>query len=100
MPYETSGPVNFRFKGCRVVFYMFIHILKEYFVSNSGDPDRTPLSVAVSDLDLHCSYFSHKRHWSYMAYTFDLNSCTIIKVGFLDSAKHLLISSYRDNIEK
>ena len=68
MPYETSGPVNFRFKGCRVVFYMFIHILKEYFVSNSGDPDRTPLSVAVSDLDLHCSYFSHKRHWSYMAY--------------------------------
>ena len=60
MPYETSGPVNFRFKGCRVVFYMLIQILKEYFVSNSGDPVRTPLSVAVSDLDLHCLYFSQK----------------------------------------
>ena len=47
---------------------MLIQILKEYFVSNSGDPDQTPLSVVVSDLDLHCLYFSHKSHWSYMAY--------------------------------
>ena len=49
-----------------MVLYMFIQILQEHFVSNSGDPDRTPLSVAVSDLDLHCSSLSHKRHWSYM----------------------------------
>ena len=63
----SNGPVNFRFKGCRVVFYMFIQILQEYFESNSGDPDRTPLSVAVSDLDLHCSSLSHKLHWSYMS---------------------------------
>ena len=45
---------------------MCIQILQEYFVSNSGDPDGTPLSVAVSDLDLHCSSLSHKRRWSYM----------------------------------
>ena len=45
---------------------MFIQILQEYFVSNSGDPDLTPLSVAVSDLDLHCSSLSLKRHQSYM----------------------------------
>ena len=45
---------------------MFIQILQEYyyFVSSSGDPGRTPLSVAVSDLDLHCSPLSHKRRWS------------------------------------
>ena len=49
-----------------MVLYMFIQILQEYFVSNSGDRDRTPLSVAASDLDLHCSSLSHKRHWSYM----------------------------------
>ena len=45
---------------------MFIQILQEYFESNSGDPDRTPLSVAVSGLDLHCSSLSPKRHWSYV----------------------------------
>ena len=45
---------------------MFFQILQEYFVSNSGDPGRTPLSVAVSDLDLHCSSLSLKRHRSYM----------------------------------
>ena len=47
-----------------MVIYTFIQILHEYFVSGSGDPDRTPLSVAVSDLDLHCSSLSHKRRWS------------------------------------
>ena len=45
---------------------MCIQILQEYFVSNSGDPDRTPLSVAVSDLDLSCLSLFHKRRWSYM----------------------------------
>ena len=45
---------------------MFIQILQEYFVSNSGDPDRTPLSVALFVLDLDCSSLSHKRRWSYM----------------------------------
>ena len=49
-----------------MVLYMFIQILQEHFVSNSGDTDRTPLSVAASDLGLHCSSLSHKRHWSDM----------------------------------
>ena len=47
-----------------MVIYIFIQILQEYFASSSGDPDQTPLSVAVSDLDLHCSSLSHKRGWS------------------------------------
>ena len=45
---------------------MPIQILQEYSVSNSGDPDRMPLSVAVSDLDLYCSSLYHKRRWSYI----------------------------------
>ena len=46
---------------------MFIQILQEYFVRSSGDPDRMPLSVAVFDLDLHCSSLSHKRRWSFVS---------------------------------
>ena len=68
MPYEISNSYqmdqSIRFKGCWVVIYTFIQILQEYFVGSSGDPDRTTLSVAVSDLDLHCSSLSHKRRWS------------------------------------
>ena len=70
-----------------MVLYMFIQILQEHFVSNSGDPDRTPLSVAASDLDLHCSSLSHKGTgliWVNKAYI--LNNCATIKVGFPDSA--------------
>ena len=39
-----TGPVLF--KGCLVVFFIFI------LQANSGDPDQTPRS-AVSDLGLH-----------------------------------------------
>ena len=36
----------------KVVVLIFIQILIEYFVSNSGDPDQTP-SSAASDFGLH-----------------------------------------------
>ena len=47
-------------RGIWWYFTLCIQILQEYFVSNSGDPDRIPLSVAVSDLDLHCSSLTQK----------------------------------------
>ena len=56
---------------------MFIQILQEYFVSNSGDPDWTPLSVAVSDLDLHCSSQVLYGLTRLISYTLDFNNCAI-----------------------
>ena len=43
-----------------MVFFIFIHILKETCVSNSGEPDQTPHFV-VSDLVLHYLPLSHKK---------------------------------------
>ena len=54
-PFIAIGSVHFHFKGCWVVFFIFI-ILK----ANSGDPDQTPHYV-VSDLGLHCLPMSHKK---------------------------------------
>ena len=52
--------VSFHFKGCTVVFYIFIQISIEHSVSNSGDPDQTSHSVA-SDLGLHCLPMFHEK---------------------------------------
>ena len=57
-PFE---PVYFHFKGCRVVFILFIQVSIEYFVSKkSGDPDQMPHFVPC-DMCLHCLSMSHKR---------------------------------------
>ena len=52
-PLLSNGPVHFCFKGCRVVFFIFIQILIENSAHNSEDPDPSPHS-AVSDMGLHC----------------------------------------------
>ena len=49
-----------RFKGCWLVVLMFIQILIDHSVRNSGQADQTPHSVK-SDLVLHCLPMSHKR---------------------------------------
>ena len=43
-----------------MVFFIYIQILIEHSVSNSGDPDQTPLYVA-SDMGLRCLLMSHKK---------------------------------------
>ena len=43
-----------------MVFYIFIQILIDPYVSKSGDPDQTPRSVAC-DLGLHGLPMSHKK---------------------------------------
>ena len=43
-----------------MVFLIFIQILIEHTVANSGDPDQMPHLVA-SDLGLHCLPMSHKK---------------------------------------
>ena len=48
------------FKGCWVVFFIFIKIFIEILQANSGDPDQTSRSAA-SGLGLHCLPMSHKR---------------------------------------
>ena len=48
-----------RFKGCWLVVLMFIQILIDHSVRNSGQADQTPHSVK-SDLVLNCLLF-HKR---------------------------------------
>ena len=35
---------SFRIQGCWAVSFNFIQILKEYFVSNSAEPDQTSRS--------------------------------------------------------
>ena len=54
------GPVHFRFNGCWVVCFIFIKILIENSVANSGDPDQTP-SSAGSDQGMHRLPMSHKK---------------------------------------
>ena len=49
----------FHLKGCWVVVFIFIQILREHSV-NRGDPDQTPRSVE-SDLVLHCLPMSNKK---------------------------------------
>ena len=66
---------------------MFIQILQEHFGS--------ALFVTVPQKALVLYGLTRL-----ISYALDLNNCATMKVGFLDSAKHLLISSYRDNIEK
>ena len=52
-----------------MVFFIFIQILIEHSVSNSGVPDQTPRTGA-SDLDLCCLPMSHKKDarliWVYL----------------------------------
>ena len=62
-----------------MVAFIFIQILIEHSVANSGDPDQT-LRSAVSGLGLHCLPMSHKKdarlkwvkhyHAEYLYYTF------------------------------
>ena len=47
-PNVIIGQVNFRFKGCLVVFFHFIQNLIEPSVSNSGEPDQTPRFAAFA----------------------------------------------------
>ena len=53
-------PIHFRFKGCWVVFFIFIQIFKETSVtSKQCKPDQMP-PFAASGLVLHCLPMSHK----------------------------------------
>ena len=54
----STGPVNFHFKGCRVLFFNSNSI--EHSVSKQWRPDQT-LRSAAADLGLHCSPLSHKK---------------------------------------
>ena len=55
------GRIRFESLGCWVhIFFNFIQILNVHSVSNSGEADQTPRSVA-SGLVLHCSSTSHKK---------------------------------------
>ena len=59
-PILPIGTVHFRFKGCWVVFFIFIQILTEQSVSEQLRPEQTAHPV-VSDLGLHCLVVSHKK---------------------------------------
>ena len=43
-----------------MVFFIFIQILKDTSVTNSGEPGQTP-RFAASDLVLHCLPMSNKK---------------------------------------
>ena len=49
--------IHFEFKGCWVLIYNFIQILKVNYVSK---PDQMA-HIAVPDLVLHCLLMSHKK---------------------------------------
>ena len=48
------------FKGCCVIFFIFIQIKIQHFSSKQWRPDQIQRSVA-SDLGLHCLPMSHKK---------------------------------------
>ena len=52
--------MHFRFKCCWEVLFIFIQILIEHSVANSGDPDQMP-RFAASDLGSYCLPMSHKK---------------------------------------
>ena len=57
-PLLSIGLAHFSFKGWLVVFFIFIQILIQYFVSkHCGDTDKMPRS----DLGLHCLPMSNKK---------------------------------------
>ena len=45
-PHLSIGPVHFHFKGCCMVFFIFIQILIEHsvFKANSADPESALLA--------------------------------------------------------
>ena len=52
LPLLSKGRVNFQIKGCQVVFFIFIQIVKQHSVNKHlRNPAQTPRSV-VSDLGL------------------------------------------------
>ena len=58
MPTLISGTSPFPILG--VLGAIFLQILIEHFVANSGDPDQTR-QYAVSDLGMHCLPISRKK---------------------------------------
>ena len=49
------------FKGCLMVFFIFIQILIENSVSQKWRPTSEVICPAASDLGLHCLPVSHKK---------------------------------------
>ena len=56
MPLLSIGPVHFSFKGYWVVFFIFIQILIEHYVSKQGRPRS---DAVASDLGLNCLSMPH-----------------------------------------
>ena len=64
--YQVNSP--FLFKGCWLVFFIFIQILIEYSANKQWRPDQMPRSLAC-DLGLHYLPMSHKKDARLICYT-------------------------------
>ena len=72
---DWASPFSFSWLFCGILH--FIQILVDTYVSNSGDPDQTPRSVA-SDLGLHGLPMFHKKD----AWSIGVKECKIV-ISFL-----------------